>query len=117
MTGLLLVGTGVGFVLPTLVVKETTVGQEAKNEIFYLYATEFMLSAVVFVLVWIFMKKAPPTPPSIGAEQEKTDLKESFQLIKKNRNLWIFFGGYFLIYGSLLSFGSVVNLLLKPYGY
>lgn len=31
MTGLLLVGTGIGFVLPTLVVKETTVGQEAKK--------------------------------------------------------------------------------------
>ena len=39
------------------------------------------------------------------------------QLIKKNRNLWVFFAGYFLVYGTLLSFGSTVNLALRPYGF
>lgn len=62
-------GTGVGFIVPTLVVKENSLGQEAQDQIFYLYAGEFMVSAIAFVLVYLFMRKEPPTPPSIGAEQ------------------------------------------------
>lgn len=63
------------------------------------------------------MKKEPPTPPSIGAEQQKTDLKESFKIIKKNRNLWLFFSAFIIIYGALLSFSSTVNFQMKAYGY
>lgn len=29
----------------------------------------------------------------------------------------MFFAGYFLVYGTLLSFGSTVNLVLRPYGF
>lgn len=63
------------------------------------------------------MKKEPPTPPSIGAEQQKTDLKESFKIFKKNRNLWKYFAGFVIIYGTLLSFSSTVNMQMKPYNY
>ena len=31
--------------------------------------------------------------------------------------MWVFFAAYFLLYGTLLSFGSTVNLLMKPYGF
>lgn len=63
------------------------------------------------------MKKQPISLPSIGAEQEKTNLKQSLKIIRKDRNLWIFYLGYFLIYGTILSFGSLTNLIMKPYGF
>jgi predicted MFS family arabinose efflux permease len=38
-------------------------------------------------------------------------------MFKNNKNLWIFFSGFIIIYGTLLSFTSTVNLQMKPYGY
>lgn len=37
--------------------------------------------------------------------------------IKKDRNLWKFFGAYSLFYGSFLIFGSSSNFLIKPFGF
>ena len=38
-------------------------------------------------------------------------------MLKKQKRLWIFFGGFFLLYGTLLSLSSTTNLLLSPYGF
>jgi predicted MFS family arabinose efflux permease len=42
---------------------------------------------------------------------------ESFKVIKEDRNLWKFFSAYIIIYSTLLSFGSISNFLVKPYGF
>jgi asparagine N-glycosylation enzyme membrane subunit Stt3 len=38
-------------------------------------------------------------------------------MVKHNRNLWIFFTAFILIYGTLLTFTATINLQMKPYGY
>ena len=76
-----------------------------------------MVAAICFILVHVFMRKSPPTPPSIGAQQQKTSLKESLLLIKRNPKLWLFFGGYILLYGTCLSFIATSDLFFKPYGF
>jgi FLVCR family feline leukemia virus subgroup C receptor-related protein len=37
--------------------------------------------------------------------------------LKKDRNLWKFFGSYSLFYGSFLIFGGSANFLIKPFGF
>ena len=82
-----------------------------------MYAGEFLASAIALVIIFLFMRKEPPSPPSIGAEQEKTNIRESFKIFKKNKNLWKYFCGFFIMYGTLLSFSSTVNMQMKPYHY
>ena len=37
--------------------------------------------------------------------------------IKRDRNLWLFFAGYFLCYGTIVTFGANSNFIIKPYDY
>jgi hypothetical protein len=67
MIGTNLVSIGLSFMLPTIFVGEDSFGDTAKNQIFYLYSAYFLLSAVAFVLVFIFMKAQPIEAPSLGA--------------------------------------------------
>ena len=43
-------------------------------------------------------------------------MKQTFVHIRKDKNLWKFFGCYWLIYGSFQTFASSANLLIKPFG-
>lgn len=56
-----------GVVTPALIVKENSVGEKAKDQVFYLFMTEFIISACAMILVSLFMKAQPPTAASKGA--------------------------------------------------
>ncbi len=44
-------------------------------------------------------------------------MKQSLQILRQNRNLWKFFSAYVFVYGTVISLGSLSNLLFKPYGF
>ena len=75
MIGTNLISIGVTFILPTLFVDEESLGEQAKDQIFYLYFTSFVIAAINFVLVFIFMRAQPKEAPSLGAEVKKSSFK------------------------------------------
>ena len=68
MIGSNLVSIGTTFIIPTIIVGEDSLGDDAKDQIFYLYSVYFLFSAIVFILTFIFMRKKPKKAPSLGAE-------------------------------------------------
>jgi hypothetical protein len=62
-----LLSIGISFMSPTIFVGEKSVGDKAKDEIFYLYSIYFFISAIAFVIVFLFMRKQPKKLPSLGA--------------------------------------------------
>lgn len=118
MVGISLIGMGIGFLVPTLVVREETVGEEAQAAIGHLYLAYFILSGICLILCLLFMQAGPEVAPSEGATAEKnSSIKESLRHIKGDRNLWTFFLAYCIGYGSLICFATNCNFLIKPYGY
>lgn len=117
MIGTNLVSIGTSFMLPTIFVSEESLGEDAQDQIFYLYAAYFLVSAIAFVLVFIFMRAKPAEAPSLGAEVKKSTIRETISMLKKDRNLWKFFAAYILVYGTVIALGSEANLLFKPYGF
>lgn len=63
------------------------------------------------------MREKPNNLPSAGAEQEKTTLTKTWEIIKEDKNVWKYFIAAILLYGTFLSFGSTSNMLFKPYGF
>jgi len=66
LTFLNLVGTGIGFILPTMFVTEDLSTADAKAATFNLMLTEAVPMFVLTVLVVIFMKDKPDIPPRYG---------------------------------------------------
>ena len=60
---------GVSLVIPTISVKEDSVGDEAKDQIFSLYSKYFIISVVNCLLIMFLMREKPENLPSAGAEQ------------------------------------------------
>lgn len=58
---------GLGFLIPTLVVGEDMIGEEAEQKIGHLYLAYFIFSGVCLILSLLFMRGKPQTPPSEGA--------------------------------------------------
>ena len=64
------------------------------------------------------MQSRPEILPSEGALATKlSSMKESFKLIKKNKNLWLFFASYCTNYGTFVAFVANCNFIMKPFDY
>lgn len=75
-----------------------------------------MVAGIFLVLNLVCLKDKPSEPTSNVADKQELTLKETFQHVKKDKNLWKFFSCYWLIYGSFQTFASSANLLIKPFG-
>ena len=75
MIGTNLASIGTSFMFPTIFVDELSLGDDAKDEIFYLYSAYFLLAAITFVLVFFLMRAQPAQAPSLGAEVKKSSFK------------------------------------------
>lgn len=63
------------------------------------------------------MKAKPTSAPYRATTAKKLSFVASFSFLFSDRNLWKFFLGYFLSYGTFISFASSSNFIIKPYGY
>lgn len=60
-----IIGTAVGFVIPSLFVSDTD--QNIKEHFFQLLLVEGIISAAVAILIIVFFKESPPTLPSLSS--------------------------------------------------
>lgn len=82
-----------------------------------LYSAYFIAALVSLLLVLLFMKKQPDILPSFGAEKKKTTLRESFRIIRGDKNLINFFAGYSFILGGFLAFEATLNPIFRLFGF
>lgn len=71
----------------------------------------------MLVINFLLMRSAPTIPPSKIDKKESLTIKETYHILKKDRNLWKFFGAFWLFYGTFLIFGSSSNFLIKVFNY
>ena len=82
-----------------------------------MYLGYAIATLALLILNTVFLRAVPKTPSSNIQNKEQLSLKQTFQSIKKDRNLWKFFLSYSIFYGSFQIFGSISNFLIKPFGY
>lgn len=113
-----IVGTGIGFVVPSIIVDETEMDKEKTHtQVLLLMAIEFGLSFVGALLVVLLFREKPPKPPSFGAESVKIPFKKSLYVMMNNKSfLWLLLA-FSVTNGVFNFFGSLLNLLLKPFNY
>ena len=113
------IGFAAGFLIPGLAIGDTTNmgSDEFKNKVWNLFFYQALIFTVLCVPGLFFFKEKPVSPPSASADVEKTDFKQSFLLVMKNKNFLKLLGFFALSYGSLNALSIVLNILLDPYGY
>lgn len=64
-------GVAIGFLIPTIFVDSTDVEpankERARNDIFLSLICQAIIGTVVAILILIFFREKPPTPPSLSA--------------------------------------------------
>ena len=77
----------------------------------------YAIAVCIFLVInLIFLRSKPQSPTSNIEDKEELTLKETFLMIKGDKNMWIFFGCYCMLYGSFQTFAASANLLIKPFG-
>lgn len=64
-----------------------------------------------------FIPKAPPTPPSAIAAAEKLDLREASRELPKNISFYLILIPFSVYVGFFNALSSLVNQILRPYGF
>lgn len=116
LVGTSIVGSGVGFAIPTLVVGEESEGEVGRREVFSLYFGYAVATFIMLIANTVLMRSKPALPASNIESKQQLGLKETFGKIRRERNLWTFFMAYSLFYGTFFIFASVSNFLIKPFG-
>lgn len=116
MVGANIIGSGIGFAIPTLVVSEGSDQEMGKREVFSLYLGYAVITFAVMIGNTVLMKSKPVVSPSRIDKKAELTFKETFLMIKTDRNLWKFFSAYSIFYGTFLIFGTSANFLIKPFG-
>lgn len=63
-----IVGSGIGFILPVLIIDQNSSVEECKQQVFGMYVFQGILVGITLTLNFLFLKKQPLTPASLGAE-------------------------------------------------
>eukprot|EP01095_Lingulamoeba_sp_RSL-Kostka_P005943 TRINITY_DN1811_c0_g1_i2.p1 TRINITY_DN1811_c0_g1~~TRINITY_DN1811_c0_g1_i2.p1 ORF type:complete len:367 (+),score=99.90 TRINITY_DN1811_c0_g1_i2:310-1410(+) len=107
------VGVAVGFVMPPLLV-----GDNDRVELLLL--VQGIIVAIMCVVVIIFVREKPPTPPSFSQiDSEETSLLKSLFVLMKDRNFWIVFITFGIGLGVFNTLATLLQQLVNgpPYNY
>jgi len=76
-------------------------------------------ATVAGVLLIIFAREKPPTPPSASAEKPSIELnlRNELKTLMKNRSYLLLVLGYATLYGTVTAVGAIISSLTHPYGY
>ncbi|KAL0901983.1 hypothetical protein ABMA27_007120 [Loxostege sticticalis] len=111
-------GVALGFVLPPMIVRATGTIEQIGADfqvMFYLVAG---VTSVLFVLILLFFKAAPSTPPSAAADMGSSLDSNFLQSIKKlmtNRNYVLLLISYGLNVGVFYAISTLLNQLVLMY--
>lgn len=64
-----------------------------------------------------FIPARPPTPPSAIAAAEKLEILPAIKALSKNASFWLVFFPFIVYVGSFNATSSVLNQILRPYGF
>lgn len=64
-----------------------------------------------------FIPKAPPTPPSAIAASEKLEIRQAFRELPKNTSFYLILVPFAVYVGFFNAISSLVNQVLRPYGF
>jgi len=113
------IGFGVGFLIPGMIIGDTTnmSTEDFKDRVWDLFFYQALVFTIICAPGLFLFREKPASPPSSSADVEKTDFKQSFRLVLKNRNFMMLLAFFALSYGSLNALSIVLNILVDPYGY
>jgi Na+/melibiose symporter-like transporter len=77
------------------------------------------VASVTGLLVILFAREKPPTPPSASASKqaEPLNLRKELKTLMKNRSYLLLVLGYATLYGTVTTIGAIISSLTHPYGY
>ncbi|EAS00129.2 MFS transporter (macronuclear) [Tetrahymena thermophila SB210] len=92
--------------------------EEGKTLVFELMLLIAIVVTSIGVLLWIFFRQHPPTPPSFTAQIEREqNFKESVVHLIKNRNYVFIVIQQGLILGSINGMSTSISYFISPYGF
>ncbi|KAL4470886.1 hypothetical protein ABPG72_005920 [Tetrahymena utriculariae] len=92
--------------------------EEGKTLVFELMLLIAIIVSAIGVLLWVFFKQHPPTPPSFTAQIEREqNFKESVVHLIKNRNYVFIVIQQGLILGSINGMSTSISYFINPYGF
>lgn len=110
------IGIAIGSVLPTAYV----VGDDVGVDMFDLLLVEFIITAVILIIIGLLFRDKPPTPPSnsecLKAEQ-KMPLKDELKMLFTNRQYLILFVSFGTGLGFFNALTTLVEQLTDKSGY
>lgn len=112
-----IIGTAVGFIVPSLFVSDTDTPEMVRDHFFVLMLVEAIIAALSAILIIIFFKESPPTLPSLGSMVENTDFKQSIKILFKNKTFMMLALAFGTVNGTFNIYGSLMDDILDPYGY
>jgi FLVCR family MFS transporter 7 len=118
-----LIGTGIGFLLPGLIVGEDATGQ--RDKIRTLLLIEALIIVPSNLITIVFMRSKPPTPPrykwvhtmSISAQVSKKPFMEALTQLSTNKDYILLLLMFSLVLGNFNTFSTLVQNVIEPYGY
>ncbi|VVD02455.1 unnamed protein product [Leptidea sinapis] len=111
-------GVALGFLLPPMIVRAQGTTDEIRSDLqlmFYLIAG---LTSVLFVLIVLFFKAAPSTPPSAAADlgsELDSNFLQSLKKLMTNRNYVLLLISYGLNVGVFYAISTLLNELVLTY--
>lgn len=114
------VGVAVGFLQPTLMVPDSKDFKSTRDGIQNLLWFQAAFSSITLVLVVLFVKERPSSPPSLSQalrdkKQDKMNLSffSSLKCLAKNLDFHLTSQAYGIMYGMLTVISTLLNQLVK----
>lgn len=113
-------GVAIGFLLPTIFITpddiQPTNKEKARTDIFWSLVCQAILGTIVALLVVLFFKDKPPTPPSASAGAIKEPFMPSIRALFQNKVVILLMLIFGFIQGVFNTLGTVVGEIANKYG-
>lgn len=116
MTTMNYLGTSVGFVLGPLVVDASAAPAVITRQLERLYLVLAIVAASLFLAVFLYFPSAPPTPPTLSAEVEKTEFTVGFKRLLRHKRNWLLCIACGVPTGFYGGWSAVLDLNLRAFG-
>ncbi|GAB7363816.1 hypothetical protein MBLNU230_g4382t1 [Neophaeotheca triangularis] len=73
--------------------------------------------STIAALPAFFIPKAPPSPPSAVAAEDKLDIRQAFRVLPKNISFYLVLVPFSVYVGFFNATSSLLNQILEPYGF
>ncbi|KAJ8981716.1 hypothetical protein NQ317_003781 [Molorchus minor] len=112
-------GIAIGFLVPPLIVKNSSTIEENTKEFYILFVTMSVFTTILLVLILMFFKTSPRSPPSFAAAQQESSAEVHFitslKNLVKNRNFMFLLGAYGINTGIFYAISTLLNQIVLHY--